>query len=151
MAGRSPVSQSSRRCHRQPPPCRGLHRQVVLAGWPNGTAGPSRVSLLRDAATCAHKLGAAVAPARLDRLVLARAAARLAGALGHRPARPIHAGALGLGGLSRRAGGSSRRRLRFRAGLVSCPTRVSLSILWRRYLWRPELGVASRSGALASS
>ena len=54
-----------------------------------------------------------------------------------------------VGGLSRRPGGSSRRRLRFRAGLVSRPARVSLSILRRRYLWRREPGAASRAGALA--
>ena len=53
---------------------------------------------------CAHEPGAATAAARAGRLVLARAAARRAGALGHRAARPLHAAALRLGGLSRRAG-----------------------------------------------
>ena len=116
---------------------------------PNGTARPGRIPLLRNAAARAHEPGAAAALARPDRLVLARAAARLAGALGHRPARPIHARALRLGGLSRRAGGSSRRRLRFRSGLVSRPARVSLSVLRRRDPRRRDLAIAPRARAMA--
>ena len=64
MAGRSPVSQSSGRRHRQHPPRRDLHRQAVLAGRPDRPAGPRRVPLLRNAAGRAHEPGAAVAAAR---------------------------------------------------------------------------------------
>ena len=52
-----------------------------------------------------------LAAARAGRLVLARAAARRAGALGHGAARPLHARAFRLGGFSRRARRSARRRL----------------------------------------
>src|SRR5262249_31520400 len=129
VAGRSLVSQSSRRRHRQYPPRRALHRQTVLARGSTRAVGPGRVPLVRNAAAPAHELGAAAALARADRLVLARATARLAGTLGYGPARPIHAGALRLARLSRRFGRSSRRRLSLRSRVVSCPARISFSVL----------------------
>ncbi len=49
--------------------------------------------------------------ARARRLVLARAAARQAGTLGHRPARPLHARAFRLERFSRSARGPGARRL----------------------------------------
>ena len=64
------------RRHRQHPSRRNLHRQALLAGRPDRSARPGRVSLVRNAAGRAHVAGAAIAAARADRLVLARAAAR---------------------------------------------------------------------------
>ena len=54
--------------------------------------------------------GAAIVAARAGRLVLARAARRAAGALGHRAARPLHAGALRLGRFPGRAATISSAR-----------------------------------------
>ena len=59
----------------------------------------------------AHDPRAAIAAARAHRLVLARAAARRARALGHRAARPLHAAAFRLGGFPRRARRPQARRL----------------------------------------
>src|SRR5262249_6193058 len=117
--------------HRTSPPRRAVHRQTVLTRRSNRTVGPPRVPLVRNAAARAHELGAAAALARPDRLVLARATARLAGTLGYGPARPIYAGALRLAGLSRRFGTSSRRHLSLRSGVFSCPARFSFSFLRR--------------------
>src|SRR5262249_15044977 len=131
VAGRPLVPQSSRRRQRQYSPCRALHRQTVLARRSNRTTRPGGVSLVRNAAARTHELSAAAALARLDRLVLARAAARFAGTLGHGAARPIHAGTFRLAGLSRSFGSSPQRRLSLRSRLVSRPARVSFPIVGR--------------------
>src|SRR5262249_28020819 len=126
------VSQSSRRRHRQYPPPRALHRQTVLARRSNRPVWPPGVPLVRPAAARAHELGAAAALARPDRLVSARATARLARALGNGPARPIPAGGVSSAGLAARLGRSARRGLSLGSGVVSCPARVSFSVLRRR-------------------
>ena len=68
---------------------------------PTGRLGLVEFRCVRNAAGCADEPGAATAAARADRLVLARAARRQAGALGHGAARPLHAGAFRLGRISR--------------------------------------------------
>ena len=83
----------------------------------------------------AHEPGAAAADPRADRLVLARAAAGQARALGHRAARPLHAAALRLGGFPRRA-----RRPRRRPATPSIRTGS-----------RPSANSASRSSAGSST
>ncbi len=70
---------------------------------PTGRLGLVEFRVVRNAAGRAHEPRPAIAAARADRLVLARAAARRAGALGHDAARPLHAAAFRLGGFPRRA------------------------------------------------
>ena len=110
VAGRPPVPQPAGRRHRQHPPRRNLHRQAVLAGRPDRPARPGRVPLVRNAARRAHEPRAAIAAARAGRVVLARAARRPAGALGHRAARPLHAGAFRLAGFPRKSSTTSAAR-----------------------------------------
>ena len=100
VAGRPAVPQHPGRRHRQHPSRRDLHRQAVFARRPDRPARPGRVPLVRNAAGRAHEPCAAIAAARADRLVLARAARRHAGALGHGAARPLHARAFRLGRIS---------------------------------------------------
>ena len=83
LAGRSAVPQHPGRRHRQHPPHRDLHRQIVLAGRPDRPARSGRIPLVRNAAGRAHEFGSAIAAARAGRLALALAARRQAGALGH--------------------------------------------------------------------
>ncbi len=78
---------------------------------PDRAPGPAGIPRLRDAAGRADEPGPAAPDPGPDRLVLARAAERAAGALGHHPARPLHAAALRLGRLPRRAGRPGQRRL----------------------------------------
>ena len=68
-----------------------------------GRLGLVEFRSFRNAARRAHEPRPATAGARARRLVLARAAARRAGALGHQPARSLHAAAFRLGGFSRRS------------------------------------------------
>ena len=104
LAGRPAAAQPADRRRRQHPPHRDLHRQALLAGRPDRAAGPAGIPRLRDAARRAHEPRPAAPDPRPDRLVLARAAERAAGALGHGPARPLHAAALRLERLPGRAG-----------------------------------------------
>ena len=107
LAGRPAVPQSPGRRHRQHPSRRDLHRQAVLAGRTDRPARAGRIPLVRDAAGRADESGAATAAAGAGGVVLARAARRQAGALGHGAARPVHAGAFRLAGFS---GGARRSR-----------------------------------------
>jgi hypothetical protein len=93
---------------------------------PSGTARARRVPRLRDAAGRAHEPRPAAPHPRPRRLVLEGAAGRAAGALGHRPARPVHAAAFRLGGFPRRARRPRPRRLCLRPRLVRGAVRVPL-------------------------
>ena len=136
MAGRSPVPQHPGRRHRQHPPHRDLHRQTVFARRSDRPARPGRIPLVRNAAGCAHESRPAIAAARADRLVLARAARRHAGALGHGAARPLHARAFRLGGFPRSLGRSQARRLRVRSGLVRGAAAIPLPAVRQRAIMR---------------
>ena len=70
---------------------------------PTGRLGLVEFRVVRNAARRAHEPCPAIAAARAGRLVLARAATRRAGPLGHLAARPLHAAAFRLAGLPRRA------------------------------------------------
>ncbi len=97
LAGRPAVPQPAGGRDRQHPPGRDLHRQALFARQPDRPPGPAGVPRLRDAAGCPHEPRPAIAAARAGRLAVARAAGRAAGALGHHPARPLHAAAFRLG------------------------------------------------------
>ncbi len=77
-------------------------------------AGAGRIPLLRNAAARPHVPGAATAAARAGGVVLARSARGRAGALGHQPARPLHAAAFCLAGFFRHSRRSAPCRLQFR-------------------------------------
>ena len=79
---------------------------------PTGRLGLVEFRALRDAAARADEPRAAAAAARARRPLLGAAVPAAAGALGHATARPLHAAALRLAGLSRRARRPARRRLR---------------------------------------
>ena len=148
VAGRSPVPQHSGRCHRQHPSHRDLHRQIVLARRSDRPARPCRIPLVRNAARCAHESRPAIAAARHRRLVLARAARRQAGALGHRAARPFHARAFRLGGFPRSLGRSQSRRLRLRSGLVRGAAAISFPAVRHRASRRRRARTAPGDRAL---
>ncbi len=143
LAGRSAVPQSAGRRHRQHPSRRDLHRQAVLARRTDRPARAGRIPVVRDAAGRADESRAATPAARADRLVLARAARRQAGALGHGAARSLHAGAFRLAGLPRGAGGScaARATLSIRSGSPR-----SANSGFRSMARSSAAGSASRSG-----
>jgi uncharacterized protein (DUF2126 family) len=92
VADRPDPAQPADRRDGQHAPLRVLHRQAVLARRPDRPAGPAGAARVRDAAARAHEPGAAVAAARADGALLAHALHGAADALGHRAARPLHAG-----------------------------------------------------------
>ena len=150
LAGRPAAAQPAGRRRRQHPPHRDLHRQALFAGRPDRPAGPAGVPRLRDAAGRAHEPGPAAADPRPDRLVLARAAGAAAGALGHGPARPLHAAALRLERLPGRARRPEPRRLRLRSGTGTRRSgrSASPSTAGSQY-GGVDAGAAPRAGALA--
>ena len=118
VAGRPPAAQPARRRHRQHPPRRDLHRQALLARRPDRPPRPRRVPRLRDAPRPADVARPAADDPRADRPALARPGHRPAHPLGHGAARPLHAAALRLGRLPRRAARPPRPRLRHAPRLV---------------------------------
>jgi hypothetical protein len=97
------AAQPADRLDRQHASRRVLHRQAVLARWPDRPPRPARdarLSRCRRMRACRLPSNCCCAP---DRPLLAHALrARAAGALGHRAARPLHAAALRPAGLRRR-------------------------------------------------
>ena len=91
LARRPLVPQSPGRRHREHPSRRNLHRQALSRRRPGRPARPGRIPLLRNAARRPHEPRPAAVAARAGRVVLARAARRHDGALGHGAARPLHA------------------------------------------------------------
>ena len=112
VARRPDPAQLPRRPHRQHAPRRVLDRQALRAGHRHGTPRAARVPRLRDAAAPAHEPGADAAAARARRALLEDALPRSAGALGHAPARRVHAAALRRAGPAPRGRGPEPRRLR---------------------------------------
>ena len=149
VAGRPPVPQPAGRPQRQHPPHRDLHRQALFAGRADRPAGPGGVPRLRDAAGRAHEPGPAAVGPGPDRLVLARAAGRQAGALGHGAARPLHAAGGGLARLHGRARRPATGRLRLRSGLVRGPARVPFPHSRPGGARRRRAGVPPSAGTLA--
>ena len=149
VAGGPAAAKPSHRRRRQHPPRRNLHRQAVLAGRADRSARPGRVSLLRDAAGRADEPGAAIVAAGAGRLVLARAAAWRAGALGNGAARPLHARAFCLAGFSWRARRSAPRRLSVRSGVVRGAARIPLPVLRHGRGRRRATRTAPRARAVA--
>ncbi len=103
---RPAVPQHPGRHDGQHPPHRVLHRQDVLAGQLLRPARPGGVPRLRDAAARRDGRRPDAADAHRRRRVLAGAVRAPPGALGHPGARRLHAAALRLAGLHRRAGGA---------------------------------------------
>ncbi len=124
---RPAAAQPAHRRDRQHAPRRVLHRQAVFARRHGRAARPAGDARVRDAAACTHEPHAAVADARADRALLARAVpARAAQALGHRAARPLHAAVLRVGRPARRGRRDERVRLRDGPRMVRAALRVSL-------------------------
>ena len=103
LDGRPAVPQSFDRRYRQYPSFGNLHRQAILAGWPDRPSRPRRIPRLRNAAECPHEPCPAADGAGADCAVLAEPGRGQAGALGHDAARPLHAAALCLAGFPRRS------------------------------------------------
>ena len=93
VAGRPRAAAPAHRPDRQHPPRRVLHRQDVQPRLLARPARPARAARLRDAAAPADGAAPGAAGAQPGRDVLGAAAARAAGALGHRAARGLPAAA----------------------------------------------------------